>query len=490
MAGSLSGFNIGVGGLRASAGAIDATSTNISNSNTVGYKAGEYMFVDQYFRALNSTEVGRAAQGVGGVSVRRQFGQGAIRTTTSPLDLAINGGGFFKLCSKNTTDPGQIYFTRNGQLSADKDGYIVNATGLYLMGYAANARGDGVTNDIVQLTLPPAQKAPEATENATLAVNLDGRGELKKNPGVETPKPFDPNNDSSFSHATAFSIYDPAGNKNTVKVYYRRVADTSASFQNESNDTTTQTVQRYKMYMSVTDVDGNVSWVKNTGASYETVSEAPAGTLEGDDSDTDDYALKVSSDPGDEKTLKFFGGNNTQSIYRDQKTGEAVTKTYFDFTVVTGADGAKNLQPIRLDLTDSTRYSADFEIKSLSQDGFQIGALNAVSFDENGYLSGIYSNGRRLIAGQAVLAQFKSTEGLSPIAQNLFAQTVASGEALIGVPGSGSFGVVRNTALEEANIDMASELVNLMIQQRNYQANSESIRAQDEILKSTISLAR
>jgi flagellar hook protein FlgE len=489
MAGSLSGFNIGIGGLRTSAGAIEAVSNNISNSNTVGYKVADYMFVDQFFRALNSTEVGRAAQGVSQTSVRRQFNQGAIRTTSSPLDLAINGNGFFRLCSKTGTDPGLVYYTRNGQLSADKDGYIVNATGLYLTGYGPNSKLDGVTNDVAPMRLPPTQKAPEATSSATLVVNLDARGEVKKNAGANEPKPFKPEDDTTYAHSTAFTVYDDAGKKSTVKVYYRRVNDGTASFPDESNNTTSQTVQRYKMYMSVTDVDGNTNWVKNTtGSTFETVSQSPSGSATGAllDTDTDAYALNVSQDATDPKTVKFFGGMNTESIYRDKKTGEAVNKSTVSFSIVNG----QNKQPITFALTDTTRYSADFEVRDLSQDGYPIGALNAVSFDENGVLFGIYSNGQRLIAGQAVLAQFKGTEGLSPIAQNLFAQTVASGEALLGVPGSGSFGVVRNTALEEANIDMASELVNLMIQQRNYQANSESIRAQDELLKSTISLSR
>lgn len=511
MSGSLSGFNVGIGGLRASAGAIESVSSNISNANTVGYKVSDYLFVDQYFRALSSTEVGRAAQGVSQTSVRRNYGQGAIRTTNSPLDLAINGQGFFRLCSKTGSDAGLVYYTRNGQLSVDKDGFIVNATGLYLTGYKANPRGDGVTNDLGPLTIPPAQRAPEASTEASLEVNLDARSSVKTAAGSSDPKSFNPDDDSTYAHATAFTIYDDSGNKSTVKVYYRRVLDGSATFKDEANQDTTQNVERYAMYMSVTDVDGKTTWVKATTQAaaavtdnpatpgvdetaaavkpvFETVDSAPAANTD------DDASYNVAQRVGPDgkslvQYLQFFGGKNTDSIYRDIKSGESVEKTKIAFNVRTGVSN-ENSQKITLSLTDTTRYSADFEVKSLSQDGFPIGALNSVSFDENGFLYGIYSNGKRLVAGRAALAQFKSQEGLSPIAQNLFAQTVASGEALLGFPGTGSYGVVRNTALEEANIDMASELVNLMIQQRNYQANSESIRAQDEILKSTISLAR
>ena len=483
MSGSLSGFNIGIGGLRTSAGAINVVSNNIANANTVGYKGADYLFVDQLFRALSSTEVGRAAQGVSQSSARKDFAQGSIRSTASPLDLAINGQGFFRLSSKTGSDPGLVYYTRNGQLSVDKDGFIVNATGLYLTGYGANSRGDGVTNDLGPLKLPPSQKPPQPTSAATMIVNLDARSEIKKAAGATEPKNFDPNDDSTFAHATSCTVYDDSGNKSTVKVYYRRVDDAEATFGDEANTPITRDVQQYKMYMSVTDVAGNVSWVKNTAAAnapaiFETQSEAPSPTAA--DATTDAYNIK---------TLQFFGGQNIEAIYRDKKTGESVSKTEVSFSVVTGTT-KQNSQPIKLSLTDTTRYSADFEVKDLRQDGYPIGALNAVSFDESGQLYGIYSNGQRLVAGQAVLAQFKSTDGLSGIAQNLFAQTVASGEALLGVAGSGSYGVVRNTALEEANIDMASQLVNLMVQQRNYQANSESIRAQDELLKSTISLAR
>ena len=372
---------------------------------------------------------------------------------------------------------------------------------MYLTGYGANSRGDGVTNDLGPMKLPPSQKAPQPTSAATMIVNLDARSEIKKAAGATVPKNFDPNDDSTFAHATSCTVYDDSGNKSTVKVYYRRVDDAEATFQDETNTAITRDVQQYKMYMSVTDVAGNVSWVKkaadavlatggNAGSApvFDTVSEAPAG----DDTKTDDFnlAYRLSGDKTSTvNALQFFGGQNIDAIYRDKKTGESVSKTEVSFSIVTGT-ARQNSQPIKLSLTDTTRYSADFEVKDLRQDGYPIGALNAVSFDESGQLYGIYSNGQRLVAGQAVLAQFKSTDGLSGIAQNLFAQTVASGEALLGVAGSGSYGVVRNTALEEANIDMASQLVNLMVQQRNYQANSESIRAQDELLKSTISLAR
>jgi len=485
MSGSLSGFNIGIGGLRTSAGAIDVVSTNISNTNTVGYKGADYLFVDQYFRALSSTEVGRAAQGVSNSSVIRQFAQGALRTTSSPLDLAINGQGFFRLSSKTGTDAGLIYYTRNGQLSVDKDGYLVNATGLYLNGFQPNSRADGVTDDIGPLKLPDAQKAPLATAASTLNVNLDARSDVKKNAGEATPKPFDPADDTTYASSTSFSIFDATGNKSTVKVYYRRVLDGSDTFRDESGVSQTRSVENYKLYMSVTNVDGNTSWIKDTDTDstkevFETVSDVPAGTL-ANDSDTNDFSVK---------TLSFFGGKNTDSIYRDRKSGESVDKTTVAFSIVTGVAGNLNKQPITITLTDTSRYSEDFEVKDLVQDGRPVGALNSVSFDESGILYGVYSNGERLVAGQAVLARFKSEGGLSPVAQTLFAETVSSGDALLGVAGSGALGVVRSTSLEEANIDMASELVKLMIQQRNYQANSESIRAQDELLKSTISLAR
>lgn len=497
MAGSLSGFNIGVSGLRTSAGAIDVVSTNIANANTVGFKGADYLFVDQYFRSLSSADVGRAAQGTSETSVTRSFNQGALRNTGSSLDLAITGQGFFRLASRTGSDAGLIYYTRNGQFSVDKDGYIVNATGLYLTGYTPNARGDGVTNNIGPIALPPSQKAPLATAEGTLNVNLDSRSEIKKAAGEDTPKPFDPDDDTTFAHSTAMGVYDGTGNKSTVKVYYRRVADAAASFQDATNTATEKPVESYKVYFSITDVDGNTRWLKNQGTTeapdFETVKDEKPTGVAVDDSDTDAFAMVFKdSDPAKNRlTLNFFEGKNTDSIYRDKKTGESVNKTRVSFVITTGEDAAaRNEQQITLDLTETSRYSQDFEVKDLSQDGYPVGSLNSISFNESGVLYGIYSNGQRLIAGQASMARFKSEAGLSLVAQNLFAESVSSGEALLGVAGSGSMGVVRNSTLEEANVDMASELVKLMIQQRNYQANSQSIRAQDEILQSTIGLAR
>src|SRR5574343_894762 len=134
-------FQQGLSGLNTSSKALDVISNNIANASTVGFKAGQAQFADVYAASLG---IGGASQvGIGAAlsTVQQQFSQGNISNSNNPLDIAVNGSGFFRV-QKNETDQ-TISYTRNGQFHLDSEGYIINAQGNNLTGYPIENR---VTN--------------------------------------------------------------------------------------------------------------------------------------------------------------------------------------------------------------------------------------------------------------------------------------------------------------------------------------------------------
>lgn len=226
----MSNYGIGVSGLRANSTAIDVISTNIANAATVGYKAGEFLFQDQFFKALNPMDPARAGQGTLQQNIRRLFNMGSIQDSANTLDMAITGAnGMFQVAS--STNPKEIYYTRNGQfaVSAEQDAqgqnYIVNENGMYLTGYAST---NGVTIDdgdsLNKLTMPPTELPPVTTTTSEIAVTLDARTNAFLTSGNVQFNPLVPTTYHHKVSQTVFSREDNGG-EHTLTLYYRRVQD-------------------------------------------------------------------------------------------------------------------------------------------------------------------------------------------------------------------------------------------------------------------------
>ncbi|MGV8058100.1 MAG: flagellar hook protein FlgE [Smithellaceae bacterium] len=147
-------------------------------------------------------------------------------------------------------------------------------------------------------------------------------------------------------------------------------------------------------------------------------------------------------------------------------------------------------QTITWDITDSdfTQYSSDSVLSDQSQDGNAMGTLENVSIDQNGTITGTYSNDQTKELFQIALATFSNSDGLNKLDNGLYAATTTSGSAVIGVAGSGEYGSLTSGALETSNVDLASEMSNLIIAQRAYEACAKLITAEDEIIQTTIKM--
>jgi flagellar hook protein FlgE len=152
---------------------------------------------------------------------------------------------------------------------------------------------------------------------------------------------------------------------------------------------------------------------------------------------------------------------------------------------LTSANGTFNAT---LDLTSVTQFGTSFAVTNLDQDGYRPGELTSLKIDENGVITGRYSNGESRAAGQIALVNFRNAQGLAPGSNGIWQATFASGDPLRGEPGAGNFGALRSGALEDSNVDLTAELVNMMTAQRAYQANAQTIKTQDQVLSTLLNM--
>src|SRR5438309_2255356 len=210
-------FQQGLSGLNASSKNLEVIGNNVANANTVGAKASRAEFADMYANALNGTGSGQIGIGVQLASVSQQFTQGNITATDNPLDLALNGSGFFQV-TDGTNAP---EYTRNGQFKVDRSGYIVNDQGLRLMGYPADASGAIQAGQAVALQMPTAGITPAASTQIKMELNLDARSAVTV-PAAGSPIDFtDP---KTYNNATSVTVYDAKGQDVALTYYFQKAA--------------------------------------------------------------------------------------------------------------------------------------------------------------------------------------------------------------------------------------------------------------------------
>ncbi|MCB1911401.1 MAG: flagellar hook protein FlgE [Rhodocyclaceae bacterium] len=413
-------FQQGLSGLNAASKSLDVISNNVANSGNVGFKSGSTLFADVYAAALNGASAGTQV-GIGTTvgGVNQLFSQGNITPTDNPLDIAINGSGFFRV----TESDGGVAYTRNGQFDVDKDGYIVNAQGYQLTGYGANAAGVILPASPTAMQIDTADLKPNVTSQIDIGLNLDSRASVF---GAGAAA-FDETDPTTYSSSTSVSVYDTLGNAHVTTMYFRKAAST------------TPDVGTWELY---TQVDGAAA--SATPISLEFNSSGALNT-------TMPLSLDIDFDNA------AFGG-------------------------------APDISGVELDFTGSTQYGSTFGVNRQTQDGYASGRLSGITVGDDGTIQGRYSNGQSRNLGQVVLANFQSTNGLISLGNNLWAESPDSGQPLIGTPGSGSLGSLTAGSVEESNVDLTAELVNMITQQRAYQANAQSIKTQDSVLQTLVNL--
>jgi flagellar hook protein FlgE len=223
------GYGIGLAGLASTAEAIDVTSNNIANAQTVGYKSGEYVFADAYFKAADAQAKDRVGMGSFRQSIRRTTSYGNIVNSQNVLDLAIAGPGMFML-AKNVEgtvpveSPSKFEYTRNGQFATDSQNRMCNESGMLVVGYPADAGGNIISGAKSTLTLDQGPLKQQPTTSSVIELNMDNRNVQIGNVS------FDATNSATFNQATSQTVYDQYGNGHVLGMYYKKVQSLPLEF--------------------------------------------------------------------------------------------------------------------------------------------------------------------------------------------------------------------------------------------------------------------
>ncbi|HTW06541.1 MAG TPA: flagellar hook protein FlgE [Acidimicrobiales bacterium] len=435
----------GVSGMDANQEWIDTIGNDISNINTTGYKSSEIQFEDLLGQTLAGATAPTATQGgvdptqiglgVKVAGIETDFSQGTSEQTGNPLDLSIQGNGFFIAQNGN-----QTLYTQAGSLELDADGNLVTPNGYLVQGWPADDQGVINTSaPLGPLTIPSNQ---QIAANTTQAVTLGGN--LASQAGWAPP-----GGGTGTGTATSATVYAADGSKETLDLSFEQ--DTTMPSGAPQGAASAWTVQG-----ALTEPGATPTYATGAGAT---------ATL-------------------------FFNASGNLVGYTDQNGASSTTSTSFSLTVPDQTTGAASgaTQKFTLNLPSVTANASDDTISVLSQDGNAPGSLQSYSIGSNGVIQGVFSNGQALDLGQIALANFANPDGLEKAGDTNFTATANSGLAQVGVAGTGSFGSIQAGTLEASNVDLATEMTELIEAQNGFEANGSVISTSNTLLQALVNL--
>ena len=417
-------FSQAVSGLNAAATNLDVIGNNIANSATYGFKSGSASFADMFAGS-------KVGLGVKVAGITQDFSDGTTTNTGRGLDVAISQNGFFRMLDSN----GSVYYSRNGQFSLDENRNLVNMQGLQVTGYPAAGSPPTVQTGAnpQPITIPNNLMSAKATTTAAQQINLNSTDSVPNIPFDATTA--NPDSDS-YNKKGTITVYDEQGNAHNMYVYYVKTADNKWDLYTQDGSAANGKITK-SAQMSF-DPNGNLEGIYNY---------SPAGVLSA--TPNANPAITVTTDP-------LSGADS------------------IDFTLSF--------------LNSMQQNTGANNIVATNQNGYRPGDLVSYQINDDGTVVGNYSNEQSQVLGQIVMANFANNEGLQSEGNNVWSATQSSGVALLGTAGSGNFGTLTNGALEASNVDLSKELVNMIVAQRNYQSNAQTIKTQDQILNTLVNL--
>lgn len=448
----LSTFSTGISGLTANSQGLNVTGNNLANLNTVGFKSSTISFAEvlgQTYAAPNSgfMHVGLGTQ-VG--SVRPLFTQGGPQSTSNPLDVLIQGKGFFVLSGGN----GGNFYTRAGNFKLDSNGVIVGTNNLPVMGYAK----DPITGVIDTSTLPKAIKLPSGlssplpTSTFELGMNLDS------------------NAPAGTQFSTTFQVFDSLGAPHLATLTLQKKAPAG---------TPPTTDWDFDITIPNKDISGVAStntqkFSLMTGA---VAAAAPNGGSLRFNSAGQLVAAWTGATPPATPSLANLSIPPASVTWPDLGNGGRLSTVGMTWNLL-GAGGSPNI----------SGFASASTVTSTNQNGTAAGSPSGITVQSDGTITASFSSGQTIDIARMAIAIFNSPEGLVPRGSGLFSEHSSSGSPSIGAPGDGGRGLLLGGSLEGSNVDLATELTNIITFQRGYQASARIITVTDQVLQETINL--
>ena len=427
-------FNTAISGINAASGDLDAIGNNIANVGTTGFKSSRADFAEIYTGSGNTSP----GSGVRLSAMQTSFNAGTLSLTNNTLDLGIKDAGFFIL-----NDNGSTVYSRAGQFGLDNQNFITNQAGQFLQGI--NSSGS-----FGNLQVNTANVAPNASTLTQMGVNLNSTV------GTTTASPYvavawaggSPPPTNSYNYVSSSTIYDSLGNSHVLSTYFIKADSTAASTDPNYGNANT-------WYLAF-QVDG----------------------------------ADISPTTGTQNSASLYSVNfNTDGTYNGIASpgGTAITGNNIPISIPL-SNGAITPLALNLDISKSTQFGSPYGVNSLIDDGYTTGTYAGLNIDTSGNISARYSNGKTQNVGTIQLANFANPQGLANVGDTNFAATLASGQPLISAGGTAGLGTINSGYLEESNVDLTGELVKLITAQRNFQANSQTIKTLNAVTQTIINM--
>jgi len=535
-------FRTALSGLNASSAELRVIGNNVANASTTGFKKSRTEFQDIYATASLGAASNTIGSGVKIGGITQQFSQGNVSFTDNNLDIAISGQGFFQM-----NDNGVTAYSRNGTFGIDRNGFIVNSQNQRLNGYIADSSGN-VTGAIADIQLNTAAIAPQATSTVDLGVNLNASASIAVAPvpssvftlGSVGANPVLDTGDSPIAIATG----------NLIDTYGQTVAGANVQFTSTGGNnwnvtmtgisgtstTAAITVGTTGTATLTWDPDGaggaqvgtpitvDVSAVTQVGGGGATdVTSAANGAVQSAFSATDastynnstsltvydslgashlaTYYYRKTGIPNQWESYMLIDGNQVNGAQSNGSdlmqftsagalttiNGTSVPPATLNTSTFSPGGGAANMA-LALNYANVSQYGGGFNVNDLSQNGFSTGRLSGIDIDDSGVILARFTNGQSRTLAQIALANFSNTQGLQQQGDVSWTETFESGQAIVGVPGSSSLGLVQSGALEGSNVDLTEQLVNMITAQRNFQANAQVISTADTVTQAIINI--
>ena len=453
-------FNIALSGLNAAQKDLDVTSNNVANVNTVGFKESRAEFVDVYAASLLASGSTKVGDGVLTSDVAQQFSQGSIQFTNNALDLAITGNGFFatvpELGSLETS------YTRAGQFKLNADNFVVSSQGGHLLGFPVNPDGSSASVSLSTaepIRIPTASGAPTKTSEVDIRMNLPaGDTFISSAPGN-----FDPDDPLTFNHSTSITIFDSLGDSHIMTYFF--VKDNPIAPANNPNE-----------WMLFAAIDGNPIDLAEESTGAAAADNRVGGSVSGPLAPTGIIGARLmfntSGDFVGQLPSLVDGGIITRDLTNHLPNGADTSQTVkIDF----------NLDSLAPNPNEPTQFASNFEVTALNQDGLAVGRLTGIDIGKDGLVRATYSNGTSQPLSRISLVNFANEQGLTQIGNTGWKESIVSGEALAGEAATGTFGSINSSALEQANVNLTTELIDLISAQRNFQANSRALEVDNQL---------
>ena len=496
MSGINSAMLAGVTGLSANSAALASISDDIANVNTVGYKANDTEFSDM---VTNTAGSGYASGGVQAITTQDVTTQGVLQAASSPTDLAISGNGFFvtsqsAVSPSNTNSP---LFTRAGGFTANSQGYLVNAAGLYLQGWPADASGNITTDPSNLALLQPINVAqvsstPVPTTQASINANLQSSQTVSQ----------------AATDASAISTYNaviagggtPTAAETTADATavanadaYSPTSATTSMAAYTASGGTTGTKPDFTMQIPVSNSEGGtqtvqLDFLKSATANqwYTEVVAVPASSV----------TVGSSLQPGQiaKGTIAFTDTGQFDPINTTLPLSLAFGASRAGARGATGANWGSSLglgaQTATLSLANMTQNDSTSSVTSINTNGTPTGSLSSVQVGNNGEVTAVFSNGTTRTIAQLAIATFANPDGLTSVSGDAFQTSLASGTYNLKIAGTAGAGTISPSDLESSTVDLSAEFTNMITTQRAYSASSKIITTADSMLQDLISIIR